>query len=528
MGEKNLKRNFWVGMIVLAALIGAALCWRMIPCSFDSLLPDEQGSLRYISCTAHVPSYEDEETVYDTYRLDELTAGMEEYTAVLDILNGASYRPGFRNLIAPLVHGTVSGAQSDGRMATVTLLCEERSFSITFLGSGTMAVSIYPDGSFLVYYMIGTETYEELMAYIQGHGVSESDDAAQETSGETVSCDQQENEAAEITDSQKAEDTYLSDEERYSGMLVSREEYPELYEAAEGMLNDREAYKDQQADGIGNTVVSDSIHIFRNGLSDEVFVITATALTGLTADDEVRLSFGVRLSEDSAYGMEIVDEIEVTNDGMQERLTAFVQYIVSANESARFLRQTSDERDNDCAFCSHYIMENEEYRQALGYQLIYMDDDDYPELIISEQSEAGGFRILHYDNGTVYATQSNRLYYSYIPNGNLLLNAEGNMGLYTDDVYSIVDGQVTLIATGYRGLWAMQDGEIEWSGNNLDEDHYFWEGEELSEEEYAAVLEAVYPSEKAVECNDIPYYSYREIVALLDESYLKEIPAAKG
>ncbi|MCD8067469.1 MAG: hypothetical protein LUE87_00980, partial [Lachnospiraceae bacterium] len=131
--------------------------------------------------------YYEEETVYDTYRLDKLTAGMEEYTAVLDILNGASYRPGFRNLIAPLLHGGVSGVQSDGRMATVTLLCEEGSLSITFLGSGTMAVSIYPEGSFLVYYMIGTEAYEELMAYIQGHGVNEIDDAAQETSGETVS-----------------------------------------------------------------------------------------------------------------------------------------------------------------------------------------------------------------------------------------------------------------------------------------------------------------------------------------------------
>ena len=157
-----------------------------------------------------------------------------------------------------------------------------------------------------------------------------------------------------------------------------------------------------------------------------------------------------------------------------------------------------------------------------------MDDGNYPELIVSGPDEATGFLILHYNNGTVYAIQSNRLCYSYIPYGNLLLNAEGNMGLYTDDVYSIVDGQVTLIATGYRGLWAMHEGEIEWSGNNLDEDRYFWEGEELSEEEYAAALEAVYPFEQAVECDDIPYYSYREIVALLDESYLKEIPATKG
>ncbi|MCD8378997.1 MAG: M56 family metallopeptidase, partial [Lachnospiraceae bacterium] len=302
------------------------------------------------------------------------------------------------------------------------------------------------------------------------------------------------------TSASDQEETSLSDEERYSGMLVSREEYPELYEAAEALLEAHEASAAQRADETEKMVDSDSIHIFREGLSDEVFVITATVLTGLTSDDEVRLSFGVRLNEDSAYGMEIVNEIEVADDDTQERLTAFVQY----------------------------IMENVAGPVYMGYQLIYMDDDTCPELIVSGPDEATGFLILHYNDGTVYATQSNRLYYSYIPYGNLLLNAEGNMGLYTDDVYSIVDGQVTLIATGYRGLWAMNDGEIEWSGNNLDEDRYYWEGEELSEEEYAAALEAVYPSEQAVECDDIPYYSYREIVALLDESYLKEIPAPKG
>ncbi|MCD7737932.1 MAG: hypothetical protein LUH58_02675 [Lachnospiraceae bacterium] len=183
-----------MGMIVLVALIGAAFCWRMVPRSFDSLLPDEQER-------------------------------------------------------------------------------EEEAFSITFLGSGTMPVSIYPEGSLLVYYMIGSEACEELMAYIQGHGINENDDAAQETSGETVSRDQQisitsyisceahkfrrclkgigENEAAEITDSQKAEDSFLSDEERYAGMLVGHEDYPELYEAAEEMLNDREAIKTSRQMALG-------------------------------------------------------------------------------------------------------------------------------------------------------------------------------------------------------------------------------------------------------------------------------------
>ncbi|MCD7805747.1 MAG: hypothetical protein LUH19_00205 [Lachnospiraceae bacterium] len=394
---------------------------------------------------------------------------------------------------------------------------------------------------------------------------------------ETVSGEMTEEETEETAE-QTAEQTMaeeeaaFSEENRYSGMLLSIEEYPELYEQAAVLLEERtdlleqllisdnsdlnnkititvdgsvyfllekenfyawsdyqelaaaiyaDSYVENQfthdysglyeeadgrlyrvmADGFVGEVDEDSIRIFSEVPSLGEYVITAAASTGTVTDGQVRLSFNVRANESKPYGLEIVEEICV--------------------------EKSAAEKDWAEAYIE-YIMENEAGPEYLGYQLIDMDDDSCPELIVSEPAEGGGFRILHYNDGTVSATQSNRLYYSYIPYGNLLLNAEGNMGLYTDDVYSIVDGQMTLIATGYRGLWKMNNGEIEWSGNNLEEDRYYWGGEELSEEEYAAALQALYPSEQAVECYDIPYYSYREIVALLDESYLQEIPAPKG
>lgn len=41
-------------------------------------------------------------------------------------------------------------------------------------------------------------------------------------------------------------------------------------------------------------------------------------------------------------------------------------FIVSANESARFLRQTSDERDNNRALCGYYIM-RKKYGKRRGH-----------------------------------------------------------------------------------------------------------------------------------------------------------------
>jgi hypothetical protein len=133
-----------------------------------------------------------------------------------------------------------------------------------------------------------------------------------------------------------------------------------------------------------------------------------------------------------------------------------------------------------------------------SYCLIYLDDDDIPELLDFGVSEADGTRVVVYNNGSFTENQMSRLSVQYIPGENLLLNNEGNMGYYTANVYSIVNGVLTKIASGTQSE--------DTSAPELDSDGFLiafhfkctWNGESVTEEEYAANLNAAFDSSKAV------------------------------
>ena len=64
----------------------------------------------------------------------------------------------------------------------------------------------------------------------------------------------------------------------------------------------------------------------------------------------------------------------------------------------------------------------------MSFALIYVDDDDVPELVIDSGFETGGCQILSFYDGTVRELQTARLYFTYIEKSGLLNNSEGRMG----------------------------------------------------------------------------------------------------
>ena len=72
-----------------------------------------------------------------------------------------------------------------------------------------------------------------------------------------------------------------------------------------------------------------------------------------------------------------------------------------------------------------------------GYTLIYLDNDDIPELVEVGKSEASGVRIVNYSNGSVHVNGLSRLYFTYIEGKNLLCNSDGLMDSYYDYIYLI-------------------------------------------------------------------------------------------
>ncbi len=150
-----------------------------------------------------------------------------------------------------------------------------------------------------------------------------------------------------------------------------------------------------------------------------------------------------------------------------------------------------------------YLPEHTSSISPRRFVLIYLDDDDIPEIADIGDCEAEGSRILNYSDGAVHETQLYRLSFSYIPRGNLLLNNEGNMGHYIASVYSIVDGQMTVIAGGTRDQTSEQ-AEFDENGNI--KYNYTWSGAPVSAEEYEAELASVFDASLAVYSYDL--YNY--------------------
>ena len=140
-------------------------------------------------------------------------------------------------------------------------------------------------------------------------------------------------------------------------------------------------------------------------------------------------------------------------------------------------------------------LQAQDIEEWVGYQLIYLNDDDIPELVKIGNSEAVGCMIAACAGGSVVDNQLNRLYFSYIEKGNLLCNSEGNMDNYYDLVYTMTDGQLSLVASGYYG--AKDNSKLEFDENGDPIYQYEWNGKLMSREEYSRALNAVYDTSKA-------------------------------
>lgn len=165
---------------------------------------------------------------------------------------------------------------------------------------------------------------------------------------------------------------------------------------------------------------------------------------------------------------------------------------------------------------AEYLPEHTSSISPRRFVLIYLDDDDIPEIADIGDCEAEGSRILNYSDGAVHETQLYRLSFSYIPRGNLLLNNEGNMGHYIATVYSIVDGQMTVIANGTKDT--IEDPPV------LDESgySYTWNGTPVTAEEYKAELAAVFDESAALFSDSLYTYAQDDNGSYYDGLYTAE------
>ncbi len=148
-----------------------------------------------------------------------------------------------------------------------------------------------------------------------------------------------------------------------------------------------------------------------------------------------------------------------------------------------------------------YLDETQNYNyDYFSYALIYVDEDDIPELVCDSGTEAGGCQILTFIDGQVNVFQTARLHFTYIEKSGLLCNSDGHMGGYYDCVYRLHDGRWESILEGsFYEFDESKEVEYDEETGRYRTLHYEIDGEEVDEKTYLLKLNEVYDENKAKE-----------------------------
>ena len=123
--------------------------------------------------------------------------------------------------------------------------------------------------------------------------------------------------------------------------------------------------------------------------------------------------------------------------------------------------------------------------------LIYIDDDDIPELFIDYGSSAAGGVLYTVSGGKLKNVPIYRGGLTYIERKSLFVNDDGNMGNYYDIVYTLQNGEFTMLHKGEYGEKATNDEEAPYAF------YWRWDGEEVSESDYSERFRLVFDGSKA-------------------------------
>ena len=138
-------------------------------------------------------------------------------------------------------------------------------------------------------------------------------------------------------------------------------------------------------------------------------------------------------------------------------------------------------------------IEGFERKGSCYYSLIYVDEDDIPELVIDTRGEADGCFLVTFHNGVTDVLQTVRREFTYMEKKNLLLNSSGNTGFYFDYIHSIENGKWVYLTGGeYR---EDHENQTEYYVEYL----YEWEGKSVDEEEYKEKIAKIFDREQAIE-----------------------------
>lgn len=143
----------------------------------------------------------------------------------------------------------------------------------------------------------------------------------------------------------------------------------------------------------------------------------------------------------------------------------------------------------------------------VSYELIWLDDDQVPELWITYQSTADGCRLVTLADGQVAARLFGSGGLGYQERSGVFAHNGGRQGVYFDDVWRLDEGALTLLG----------EGDCVESDSSVISFTYKWDGEEVSEETYKQILEEYLGTDAVRRTGDAAsvQYTYDEILEYL-------------
>jgi len=247
---------------------------------------------------------------------------------------------------------------------------------------------------------------------------------------------------------------------------------------------------------------------------------------------------------DHGYGSEIVEFIRISTDGSRENDGEFRWFDgnkdgkMDEEDSFRGLigyedidmeqyvqyreKQIARQEENELEWTERQLKSFATWQEAyadfiqklhgtiseygeMDYSLIYVDDNDIPELFIYTGGMATGEFIVSFYDGNIGVMNRERCGTQYIEYGGLLYNMNGNMGFSPCNIYMLKNGKFSEIGTGWCSEHCDENENWYWD--------YFWEDSPVTEAEYIAHINELIDTSKCVEPSTL--YSKDEILEIL-------------
>ncbi|MBP5324464.1 MAG: hypothetical protein J6Y86_03080 [Pseudobutyrivibrio sp.] len=152
---------------------------------------------------------------------------------------------------------------------------------------------------------------------------------------------------------------------------------------------------------------------------------------------------------------------------------------------------------------------------SFTYSLIYVNEDDVPELVCNSNDETFGVYLISYHEGSLNYALTSGTEFTYIEKQNIVDNTGVVLGAYYDNLLAIRDGQWVLLGYGEKGT------SDPWAEDSFDEngdpivDTWTWDDDYLKNDaDYNSVLELYYSADVAKSVDK--YVSKDEITTEID------------